>query len=69
MYEDCIGNVLIESVGKVILDSTCMKIVSGEKWMNEYIENLIEDDKRKLFVVKQKVSHYLDLVMVWKVKL
>ena len=60
---------LIESVGKVILDSTCMKIVSGEKWMNEYIENLIEDDKRKLFVVKQKASHYLDLVMVWKVKL
>ena len=41
------GSMLVESLGKGILDSTCMKTVSGEQWMNENIENLNEEDKKE----------------------
>ena len=42
------GNMLVESLGKGILDSTCTKTVSGEKWMDEYIRNLNEEDKKEV---------------------
>ena len=42
------GNMLLESLGKGILDSACTKTVSGEKWMDEYIRNLNEEDKKKV---------------------
>ena len=29
------GSMLVESLGKGILDSACTKAVSGEEWMNE----------------------------------
>ena len=41
------GSMLVESLGKGILDSTCMKTVSGEEWMNENIENLNEEDQKE----------------------
>ena len=28
------GNILLESLGKGIFDSTCKKTISGEEWMN-----------------------------------
>ena len=59
---------LVESLGKQILDKACTKTISSEKWINEYIENLNEEDK-KLFVVKKKVNLCLDLGVVQKVKL
>ena len=42
------GNMLLESLGKGILDSACTKTVSGEKWMDEYIRNLNEEDKKEV---------------------
>ena len=42
------GSMLVESLGKWILDSACMKTVSCEKRMNEYIENLNEEDKKEV---------------------
>ena len=42
------GSMLVESLGKGNLDSACTKTVSGEEWMNEYIENLNEEDKKEV---------------------
>ena len=42
------GSMLPESLGKGILDSACTKTVSGEEWMNEYTENLNEEDKKEV---------------------
>ena len=39
------GSVLVESLGKGTLDSTCTKTISGEEWINEYIDNINEEDK------------------------
>ena len=39
---------LVESLGKGIFDSACIKTESGEEWMNEYIENLHEEDKKEV---------------------
>ena len=41
-------SILVESLGKMILDSACTKTVSGEERMNEYIENLNKKDKKKV---------------------
>ena len=41
-------SMLVESLDKGILDSAYTKIVSGEEWMNEYVENLNEEDKKKV---------------------
>ena len=61
-------SMLVQSLGKGILDSVCMKTVSCEKWMNKYIKKIYrKKTKRKLFVVKQKVNLCLDLGMVWTV--
>ena len=37
---------LVESLGKGILHSTYTKAVSGEEWINDYIENLNEEDSK-----------------------
>ena len=37
---------LVESLGKGILHGTCTKTVSGEEWINDYIENLNEEDSK-----------------------
>ena len=42
------GSMLVESLGKGILDSACTKTVSGEEWLNEYIENLNEKDRKEV---------------------
>ena len=62
------GSMLVESLGKWILDSACMKTVSCEKRMNEYIENLNEEDKKEVLCDEQEVNFWLDLVMVLKVR-
>ena len=41
-------SMLVESLDKGILDSAYTKIVSGKEWMNEYVENLNEEDKKKV---------------------
>ena len=41
-------SILVESLGKRILDSACTKTVSGEERMNEYIENLNKKDKKEV---------------------
>ena len=41
-----------------------MKTVSCEKRMNEYIENLNEEDKKEVLCDEQEVNFWLDLVMV-----
>ena len=40
------GSMLVESLGKGVLDSACVKTISSEEWMNEYIENLNVEDKK-----------------------
>ena len=42
------GSMLLEWLGKGILDSACTKTVSDDKWMNEYIENLNEEGKNEV---------------------
>ena len=42
---------LVESLCKGTMASTCTKMVSIQKWMNEYNEVLNEGEK-KLFLVK-----------------
>ena len=42
------GSMLVESLDKGILDSACTNTVSGEEWMNEYIEKLNEEDKKEV---------------------
>ena len=49
---------LVESLGKQILDRACTKTISSEKWINEYIENLNEEDKKKV-VCSEKESKSL----------
>ena len=39
---------LVESLGKGILDNACTKTIPGEEWMNEYIENLHDEDKKEV---------------------
>ena len=46
------GSMLVESLGKGILDSACTKTVSGEEWMNEYIKNLNEGDKKEVLCLE-----------------
>ena len=61
-------SMLVQSLGKGILDSVSTKTVSCEKRMNKYIKKFYrKKTKRKLFVVKQKVNLCLDLGMVWTV--
>ena len=40
------GSMLVESLGKVILHCAYTKAVSGEEWINDYIENLNEENKK-----------------------
>ena len=39
------GSMLVESLGKGTLDSTCTKTISGEEQINENIDNINEEDK------------------------
>ena len=45
-FDSQTGSMLVESLGKGILHSTCTKTVSGEEWKNDYIENLNEEDSK-----------------------
>ena len=42
------GSVLVQSLDKGILDSACTKTVSGEEWINEYIEHLNKENKKEV---------------------
>ena len=46
------GSMLVESLGNWMLDSTSTKTISGEEWMNEYIENLHEEYKKEVLCQK-----------------
>jgi hypothetical protein len=48
-------NLVIESLGKGVLDSGCTKTVSGEFWMEEFLSTLSAEDKSS---VKEEDSKY-----------
>ena len=39
-------NLLVESLGKGLLDSGCTKTVTGELWLQEYLTTLSESEIR-----------------------
>ena len=41
-------NLLVESLGKGLLDSGCTKTVTGEQWLEEYCSTLCDADKMKV---------------------
>ena len=41
-------NLVIESLGKGVLDSGCSKTVAGQTWINEFIGTLPEKDRMEV---------------------
>ena len=41
-----IASMVFESLGRGILDSACTKTVAGSAWMEEFLNNLNDDDQR-----------------------
>ena len=63
------GSMLIEPLGKGILDSACTKTIYQVRNGSMNISKIeMKKTNWKFFVAKQKVNHCLDLVMVWKVR-
>ena len=53
------GSILVESQGKWILACTCTKTVSGHELINEYIEDLNEEDKKEVLCCKTERKSFL----------
>ena len=46
-----------ETLGMAVLDSACTKIVTGETWLNLFIDTLTEEDK-KLVNIRPSDSYF-----------